>query len=143
MNYYDFKRGLQLDRVLRFVGSEFTPPQLLNNVNLDSYARKLSEFANFLICGLDGEDIGFIAFYENKISNELYITLIAVRQDLQHHGYGSDLLCQFEQKYKGTLFTEIKLEVDKDNLNAYDFYRKHGFHEIEDRSQKLLMGKRI
>jgi len=99
MNNYDFKRGLPLDRVLRFVGSEFTPPLLLNNVNLDSYARKLSEFANFLICSLDGEEIGFIAFYENKISNELYITLIAVRQDLQHHGYGSDLLCQFEQRY--------------------------------------------
>ena len=29
MNYYDFKRGLQLDRVLRFVGSEFTPPQIV------------------------------------------------------------------------------------------------------------------
>lgn len=106
---------------------------MLSKIDSESYAKKLSKFANFLICSDNGEDIGFIAYYENNVRNELYITLIAVKQGLQHQGIGSELLYQLESKYKDSSINSIELEVDKTNTNAHKFYLNHGFKEIEDR----------
>ena len=40
-------------------------------------------------------------------------------------------------------FSSIALEVKKTNISAYQFYKKHGFIEKEDRGEKLLMEKTI
>lgn len=87
MLQYYFEKGLTLNRVRRFVSQEFTP-LLLNNLNLDGYAHKLSDFANFLLCKRNSDDIGFIAYYENQQDRVLYISLITVRRGCQHQGIG-------------------------------------------------------
>lgn len=143
MYIFEYKKGLQLEYIQVFVSQEFTPPHLLRGVNIDIYTNKLSLYANFLICNEKGVDIGFIAFYENREQNVIYITLIAVRQGLQHKGVGSKMMDKLVSSYQDTEFRGIKLEVDKDNTNAYLFYLKHNFYLIEDRKTKLLMGKDI
>lgn len=40
-------------------------------------------------------------------------------------------------------FETIGLEVLKDNISAYNFYKRNGFMEQEDRREKFLMVKNI
>lgn len=94
-----------------------------------------------MICRQIDADKGFIAYYENEERKVLYITLIAVRQDLKHQGIGGNLLCSLEHEYRSTEYKGIELEVSKTNSNACSFYLKHGFRILEDRNNKLLMGK--
>ena len=119
----------------------FTPP-LSDSVDLGAYSEKLYNHALFVAAEDNGEIIGLTAYYRNSEASQLYIPLICVDSSSRSRGVGSMMLSRLtELSAEG--FCSIALEVKKTNIPAYQFYKKHGFIEKEDRGEKLLMEKTI
>ena len=82
------------------------------------------------------ELIGFSCFYCNDYqSRTAYISLIAVKQEYEHKGYGTRLLEEVKKTARDRGMTRLRLEVRKNNDQAISFYRKKGFifeQEMED-----------
>jgi len=86
--------------------------------------------------------VGFLAFYENEVQRQLYVTLVCVDGRHQRIGIGRKMFAMLEaERVKG--FTTIGLEVDKVNTKGYNFYKKQGFTIEEDRGSKYLMVKSL
>lgn len=115
----------------------FTPP-ISEGIDLKAYSEKLYAYASFVVCR-DGKDVkGFAAFYKNVGAKQLYVTLICVDKQFQGQGFGGKML-EILESLKDEGFEAIALEVVKTNQTAYQFYKKHGFIELEDRGEKFLM----
>ena len=111
-------------------------------MDLGAYSEKLYNHASFVAAEDNGEIIGLTAYYRNSEANQLYIPLICVDSSSRSRGVGSMMLSRLtELSAEG--FCSIALEVKKTNIPAYQFYKKHGFIEKEDRGEKLLMEKTI
>lgn len=118
----------------------FTP--ISEGIDLKAYSEKLYAYASFVVCR-DGKDVkGFTAYYKNVDAKQLYVTLICVDKQLQGQGLGSKML-EILESLKDEGFEAIALEVVKTNQTAYQFYKKHGFIELEDRGEKFLMRKTL
>jgi ribosomal protein S18 acetylase RimI-like enzyme len=122
--------------------SSFFTPSLSKEIDLQTYAIKLSNFAGFLVCRKQGKIIGYIAYYKNIQARQIYIPLICVYPDFQHLGIGTQMLNKLEDTFKVGYHT-LGLEVVKLNLKAYNFYIKHNFYTKEDRGKRYLMEKNI
>lgn len=119
----------------------FTPP-LSEVIDLEVYSEKVYTYASFVVCYDEKKINGFIAFYRNITEKQLYITLMCVDKVCQQQGVGSKMFeVLFSLKKDG--FCSVGLEVVKTNLNAYHFYKHHGFIELEDRGKKFLMHKEL
>lgn len=119
----------------------FTPP-LSEVIDIEEYSEKVYTYASFVVCYDEKKINGFIAFYRNITEKQLYITLICVDKVCQQQGVGSKMFeVLFSLKKDG--FCSVGLEVVKTNLNAYHFYKHHGFIELEDRGKKFLMHKEL
>ena len=129
---------------LKDMSSLFIPP-LSESLDIKSYAKKLSDKAQFVVCMNEDKMIGFTAYYLNSFAQQIYITLICVHIKYQSYGIGGMMLnyvasCTGESD---KLYDTIALEVNKKNGKAHRFYLKQGFEEQEDRGEKLLMVKHI
>lgn len=129
---------------LKDMSSLFVPP-LSESLDIESYAKKLSDKAQFVVCMNEDKMIGFTAYYLNSFAQQIYITLICVDTKYQSYGIGGMMLnyvasCTGESD---KLYETIALEVNKKNGKAHRFYLKQGFEEQEDRGEKLLMVKHI
>lgn len=101
-------------------------------VDFESFSKKLSEFAKVIICRLGNKNIALSIFYCNdKISRIGYISLIGVKKEFRGLGIGKQLFDQTKNIMKECGMCRIKLEVDKDNLNAKRFYFYLGFKSFE------------
>lgn len=115
---------------------------LSDSVDLGAYSEKLYNHALFVAAEDNGEIIGLTAYYRNSEANQLYIPLICVDSSSRSRGVGSMMLSRLtELSAEG--FCSIALEVKKTNILAYQFYKKHGFIEKEDRGEKSLMVKTV
>ena len=114
-------------RVLNDFQSIF--PHLIEKIdNLDSYADKLSRFAEVYCAYKDDRMFGLLVLYANDIENKkAYITLIGVKKDFEHMGLGTYLLNEAMNIARTRGMKHIKLEVDNDNLHAVEFYERNGF----------------
>lgn len=138
------EKTLSFDEVYRLLKDKsgaFTPP-ICDVMNIEIYANKLAEHANFLICRDDIETVGFTAYYKNENVSQLYVTLVCVDETWQRSGLGTMMF----SKLAG-LSTDgwhsIGLEVNKHNIKGLNFYIKQGFLIEEDRDKKYLMKKKI
>lgn len=125
---------------LRKMSSLFTPP-ISESLNIEAYAKKLSDKAEFVVC-MDGDDLlGFVAYYLNQSERQVYVTLICVDVRYQALGIGGKMLEHMVMRAKSIdkHYDTVALEVNKHNVKAHGFYLKHGFVEQEDRGEKLLM----
>lgn len=129
---------------LRNMSCLFTPP-LSESLDIEAYAKKMSDKAEFVVCIEEDELLGFTAYYLNSEKHQIYITLICVDSGHQAHGIGGKMLGHIEARVQADdkLFSTIALEVNKQNGKAYRFYQNQGFNEQEDRGEKLLMVKNI
>lgn len=114
-------------------------------LDIEAYARKLSEKANFVVCVSEGVLLGFVAYYLNAMAHQIYISLICVDDSFQAQGIGGKMLNHITTyaETTGSRYESIALEVNKRNGKAHRFYLKQGFKEQEDRGEKLLMRKCI
>lgn len=112
-------------------------PSLTSSLNVEKYAMKLSEYADFILLQEGKELFGCIAFYKNQEEKFIYISHYWVSGMMQGKGYGKLLLnklCEIAI----VNYREIRLEVFKNNP-AYLFYQKQGFAKGEDRGSKDLL----
>ena len=117
-------------------------PSLSDSIDLGAYSEKLYNHASFVTAENNGEIIGLTAYYRNIEACQLYIPLICVDSFLRGCGVGSMMLSRLKE-LSADGFSSIALEVKKSNISAYQFYKKHGIIEKEDRGEKLLMEKTI
>lgn len=123
---------------MRNMDNWFTPP-LSNNINISDYSEKIYTHASFIISKKSNDIIGFLAYYNNERTRQLYIPLIAIEPSFQGHGLGGLMLEKLVDENND--FHSIALEVRKNNYLAKRFYEKHGFVETEDRGEIILMAK--
>jgi phenylacetate-CoA ligase len=77
--------------------------------------------------------LGFAAFYANdKINKTAYLSMIAVHPKYQNKNIGSKLLQRIFNISLDNGMQIIKLEVNKDNTKAINFYIKNGFNIFGD-----------
>lgn len=130
--------------MLKKMSSLFTPP-MSESLDIEAYAKKLSDKAEFVVC-MDKRDLlGFTAYYLNSEARQIYITLICVDSGYQAQGIGGKMLAHIAERAKSqdADYNTVALEVNKQNGKAHLFYLKQGFVEQEDRGEKLLMVKAI
>lgn len=77
------------------------------------------------IAELDGKPVGAVAIKDNEIH------LMMVDVDLHRSGIGEALLRDGEAQLFAR-FDRIELESFRDNLQAVNFYRKHGWVPIDE-----------
>lgn len=120
----------------------FNPP-LTNICNLSEYAEKLGAYANnYVFKDEQNNIIGFIAFYNNDNKNKIgYLTLIVVDVLYSGKGCGNILLNEFENKCKENNIKSLKLEVNKLNKHAMDFYVRNGYVFAKEKENSYYMTK--
>lgn len=115
---------------------------LSEGLDFNSYSKKLSDFAYFVIAYENKKMLGFLAYYLNTEGKFVYIPQIVVHETGRHMGIGHKMLLVLQQQYCG-VFSYIELEVLKDNQNARLFYGREGFVFKEDHIEKILLTKNI
>lgn len=120
-------------------------PSLRDEDKLNVLAEKWQSHAEFCTCRLDNRLVGMIAFYANDSETGLaYIPHVYVSPFHRREGLFSKMLKLIEESITTRGFTKIKLEVDKNNLNAQAVYQKNGFSIIGETSlTSLYMTKMI
>lgn len=120
-------------------------PSLKDEDKLNVLAEKWQSHAEFCTCRLDNRLVGMIAFYANDSETGLaYIPHVYVSPFHRREGLFSKMLKLIEESITTRGFTKIKLEVDKNNLNAQAVYQKNGFSIIGETSlTSLYMTKMI
>jgi ribosomal protein S18 acetylase RimI-like enzyme len=116
------------------------PTSLSAHVDIDAYAKKLSDFSDFSICR-DGESIvGMISCYTNRPPIG-YMSNACIKKQYQAQKVFSKLFHQLliNAKERGVL--RFQLEVDANNYNARRIYEHYGFQELSVNSEtrKSLM----
>lgn len=108
---------------------EFLIP-LSTHIDIDAYAKKLSEFSDFSICR-DGKCIvGMISCYTNRPPMG-YISNVCVKKQYQDQKVFSRLYHNLLHHVKSLGVSIIRLEVDGRNEKAQSVYRHFGFDSIE------------
>ena len=104
-------------------------PHLCEKIeSVESYAEKLSRYANFYVGVENSQVFGIAVFYSNdKTEKKAYISLIGCKSTVQKKGFGTWLLNQCEDKAIEDGMEQMLLEVDCDNESAISFYKKNGY----------------
>ena len=144
---FQFSYGkLSFEEVRTFLletDGEFPTP-LSAHVDIDAYAKKLSDFSDFAICR-DGKTlVGMISCYTNRPPMG-YISNACVKRTYQGQKVFSRMFLLLMDKLKEQDISCLLLEVDVNNVGARRVYERYGFREIEFRpdSHKSLMEYRF
>lgn len=90
------------------------------------------------------ELIGFSCFYCNDYqSRTAYISLIAVKQEYEHNGYGTRLLEEVKKIARDKGMNRLRLEVRKNNDRAISLYRKEGFISEKQLEDSFYMATKL
>ena len=142
---YQWNSLTQEEVLLLLIRAEnsFSPP-LSQNIpyTLSDYAKKLSEFARFILCVEDNEIVGFTAYYLNQEGGFVYIPQIWVSDDHQRKGIGAKMIAFLIDEIPSFVLS-IRLEVRKNNIKAFSFYSKLGYDVVEEKNGKCLMERII
>lgn len=125
---YVIKRIREEERIADFLRScdeEFIPTLSLR-INIESYAKKLFQYAQVYCLVSENQIFGMCAIYLNNVT-EGFITSFNVSKQSQNKGYGKILLQHVLYEAKQQNYTTITLEVDKNNVKAITFYKKNSF----------------
>ena len=116
-------------------------PHLTEKIsNLQEYANKLAEYSNFYVLKIEGEVAGMVSFYSNdRITFKGYISLIGVHSRYQKMGLGKRLIQETAEKMMADQMRYMRIEVDRDNVNAQKFYAHLGFAKAEDKADSFYM----
>lgn len=133
----------EVESLLAAISNCYNPP-LGDVVDLKVYSKKLYHYACFIVCSEESSNKiwGFMAYYKNQKTSQIYITQFCVDTRVQHQGIGGKML-DYLVRISKEGYSTMALEVDKLNNKAYRFYIKNGFCISEDRGSKYLMLKKI
>lgn len=127
---------------LNLCNDEFIP-KLDSRINIEEYATKISQYAITFEAWNNQQLIGLIATYFNQVNHFGFITNVSVLKENMGTGIASELIEMCIQYASINNYEEIKLEVNKDNTPAINFYKKYNFTEIETKNDSLIMNLNI
>lgn len=116
----------------------FVPP-LATRIDIKEYAVKIFEKAITFEAWDKHDLIGLIAAYFNSETKKAFITNVSVVSEYKGLGIAGKLLemCVNHADFNG--YSEIRLEVNKDNFPAVNFYKKHKFTHVETKGDSIFM----
>lgn len=85
----------------------------------------------YFVALFDKTPIGFIGLY--NYDDDMNIIQLAVDAPFQNKGIGSQLINKAKDFAKSLGKKSLSLEVDSNNTNAQNFYKKHNFVTISTR----------
>ena len=86
-----------------------------------------SHYAAFIVAEQKLKLIGYIGMRWDRKLTDFHVSNFIVRRNVQLQGIGSRLLFHGEELARSLKILRLTLEVDRANLKAQAFYRKHGF----------------
>lgn len=129
----------EIARFLQECDSIFIP-QLSSRVDINRYARKITELAKRVEAWDRDVLVGLVATYCNAADRrEAYITTVSIAPDSQGRGLASKLIQRSVEIARNRGFARISLEVDSRSFAALQLYRKHGFQECGETDGMLKM----
>lgn len=139
---------LNLDELKSFLREQVEDafPDLKDTARLNMLAEKWHTYAEFCTCREDsGRLVGMIAFYANRPeSGIVYLPHIYVSPENRCMGVFKQMLHVVECNAKKNGFFKMKLEVQRDNLNAFRTYERTGFIiSCDDNSKSLFLMKSL
>ena len=146
MNEIIVKTGIRLSKVEvlsllnHFDDSSDTPLHL--GLDFESYSKKLSDFALFVLSYRNDNIVGFIAYYLNESSSSVYIPQIVVHKDERHQGIGHIMVDKLIKELP-PIYDDIRLEVLKTNTYACKFYERESFKIMDDHGHKWLLNRHL
>lgn len=125
-------------RILNEFDEVFSPSISEKVDNISYYASKLSENA-YVYVAYGTQNLGFVTLYANDYESKIaYISFIGVKKEAQNMKIGKKLLKVCFEKSAELGMKHIKLEVQKENLNAIEFYKRNGFAYLNEASSKSV-----
>lgn len=127
---YNTKNVNELRNHLERCDSMFVPPLSLR-VDIGEYADKIVNNAYTVELWETNKLMGLIAAYFNDpLEQKGYITNVSLEKEIQGKGLAEKLMQHVLQIAEELKYSEIRLEVDFNNINAIKLYHKLNFIEI-------------
>jgi len=131
--------SVELMAHLQHCDAAFVPP-LSQRVNLEAYAAKLVDRAMRIEAWDAGALVGLVAAYCNDPqARHAFITNVSVLPAWQGEGLAGALLEASLQHLRDQCFSDVELEVDRNNGRAVAFYRRHRFGVTREDGATLIM----
>ncbi len=125
--------------VIQLMKEFYSSPAVLHKVNENNFINTVDEALNdspyvkILVCEIDEKIAGYCQLslsYSNEAGGlNVFIEELMIHSSYRHQGLGTAFL-----EYVFTLYKDAKrfrLEVTKDNRNAYSLYEKTGFKTLD------------
>lgn len=107
-------------------------------------AHKFYSYGKVFALYEDDTLVGFAAFYDNNaIQKVAYLSMIAVKAGYRRKGIGKIILNYVVQYAVESGMRILRLEVNKSNLNARNFYYSYGFQLFEENENSYILEKSI
>jgi ribosomal protein S18 acetylase RimI-like enzyme len=90
---------------------------------------------------LDGELAGYVSL--EVVDRYFFITSIQLWKDMQHKGFGTEMMKHVESKALDTGFEGVELVVQMTNEIALRFYRHLGYRKVCRKGNNYLMRKTL
>ncbi len=104
-------------------------------VDIDAYAKKLSDYSDFALVWSGKKMVGMISCYTNRPPVG-YISNVCIKKEYQGKGLFSKLFHLLTEKVIEKGIDTLRLEVDHGNKKAFNVYSHIGFYRMErDRSK--------
>jgi len=119
-------------------------PFLTERIDISGYAKKIAVLSVTFEAWFEGILVGLIAAYFNDPKGRTaFITNVSVVKGLMGEGIASELLKKCVNYGIEKRFTEICLEVNKENHPAISFYRKFNFLQDSIKDDCVVMKKNV
>ncbi len=124
-----------IQQVLNLHNSLFEMPY-----SYDNYAYEIDlDLSYFKLLKNDDIIIGY--FIIHHLFEQLEIIMLAIDKEYQNQGLGTFLMSVIDYYKLKLNCNEILLEVENNNIQAINFYKKHGFEIINTRVNYYGEGK--
>lgn len=131
----------RLCKILKELDAAFQP-RLSARVDIEQYARKLSENAELFYVVADGEDAANCAVYMNR-DKAAFISSFAVKRGMQRMGIGRTLMRAVISEGRRKGVEVIGLDVHECNTSGIHFYLSQKFEKINQCGQWITMSRKI
>lgn len=98
---------------------------------------QLEKGYQYFFVSVDGENIGFLAFYQKE--NYLYLSKFYLKNDFRGRGYAHRMLDFTSDFARNRGLSRIELNVNRNNF-AVDVYKKLGFEIIREEKNDIGNG---
>lgn len=126
MNLRKISSKEEIISIMRLCSDDFFDQTINNDSKINQLAEKFYASAVVFVVSEGNTDAGFLAGYCND-SKIGYISMVIVRKEYQHKGYGSKLIKAMVEICQEKELEYLKLEVALNNIAAIQLYEKHGF----------------